>query len=209
MIDHRECGTVGRIRIGRGNRSTRRKPAPVPLSPPQIPHDLTWARTRAAAVGSRWLTAWAMVRPLSVGLLYILTAVSSWFFPVSTERYSTSSSSKFLPICNTYLIPSNLISCYTSSKILTQLKCKIMIRDRNWRTWEIRSTHTTPSRRSVNSFNTFRKPKTSGNLLCLFSWINDTYFPIKELSKLGQISCNNFQLSRLILSYETSFTTRT
>jgi hypothetical protein len=38
--------------IGRGNRSTRRKPAPVPLCPPQIPHDLNWDRTRAAAVGS-------------------------------------------------------------------------------------------------------------------------------------------------------------
>jgi hypothetical protein len=30
---------------------------PVPLRPPQIPHDLTRARTRAAAVGSRRLTA--------------------------------------------------------------------------------------------------------------------------------------------------------
>jgi hypothetical protein len=29
----------GGMRIGRGNRSTRRKPAPVPLHPPQIPHD--------------------------------------------------------------------------------------------------------------------------------------------------------------------------
>jgi hypothetical protein len=27
--------------IGKGNRSTRRKSAPVPLYPPQIPHDLT------------------------------------------------------------------------------------------------------------------------------------------------------------------------
>jgi hypothetical protein len=45
------------MRNGRGNRSTRRKPAPVPLLPPQIPHDLTWARTRAAAVESRRLTA--------------------------------------------------------------------------------------------------------------------------------------------------------
>jgi hypothetical protein len=35
----------------------------VPLCPPQIPHDLTRARTRAAAVGSRRLTAWAMARP--------------------------------------------------------------------------------------------------------------------------------------------------
>jgi hypothetical protein len=43
--------------IGRGNQSTRRKPAPVPLRPPQIPHNLTWAQTGAAAVGSQQLTA--------------------------------------------------------------------------------------------------------------------------------------------------------
>jgi hypothetical protein len=30
MIDDDECGAVGGIRIGRGNRSTRRKPDPVP-----------------------------------------------------------------------------------------------------------------------------------------------------------------------------------
>jgi hypothetical protein len=28
--------------LGRGNRSTRRKPATVPLRQPQIPYDLTW-----------------------------------------------------------------------------------------------------------------------------------------------------------------------
>jgi hypothetical protein len=58
-----ECGAVGGMRIGRGNLSTRRKPVLVPLCPPQIPHDLTWTRTRAAAVWSRRLTAWAMARP--------------------------------------------------------------------------------------------------------------------------------------------------
>jgi hypothetical protein len=30
-------GEFGGIKIGRGNRSTRRKPAPAPLCPPQIP----------------------------------------------------------------------------------------------------------------------------------------------------------------------------
>jgi hypothetical protein len=59
-ITEDECGAVSRMRIGRGNWSTRRKPAPVPLCPPQIPHDLTWARTRPAVVGSWWLTAWAI-----------------------------------------------------------------------------------------------------------------------------------------------------
>jgi hypothetical protein len=33
MIDDDEYGAVGGMRIGRGNRSTRRKPAPVPISP--------------------------------------------------------------------------------------------------------------------------------------------------------------------------------
>jgi hypothetical protein len=48
----------GEIRgmIGRGTRSSRRKPAPVPLCPPQIPHAAR-ARTRAAAVGSQRLNA--------------------------------------------------------------------------------------------------------------------------------------------------------
>jgi hypothetical protein len=48
----------GEIRgiTGRGNRSTRGKPAPVPLCPPQTPHAAR-TRTRAAAVGSQRLTA--------------------------------------------------------------------------------------------------------------------------------------------------------
>jgi hypothetical protein len=50
MID--EYGASVGIRTGRGNRSTWRKPAPVPLFPLQIPHDLTWDQT---AVGSQQL----------------------------------------------------------------------------------------------------------------------------------------------------------
>jgi hypothetical protein len=50
MIDE-ECGAVGGIKIGQGNRSTRRKPDPVLLCPPQIPHDLTRARTLALGFG--------------------------------------------------------------------------------------------------------------------------------------------------------------
>jgi hypothetical protein len=43
-------------KIGRGNRITRRKPAPVSLRPPQTPHAARM-RTRAAAAGSQRLTA--------------------------------------------------------------------------------------------------------------------------------------------------------
>jgi hypothetical protein len=56
MIDD-ECEAVGGMRIG------WRKPAPVPLCPPQIPLDLTWAWTWAAMEGSQWLTTWTMARP--------------------------------------------------------------------------------------------------------------------------------------------------
>jgi hypothetical protein len=50
MIGEGECGAIGGIKIGRGNRNTRRKPAPAPLCPPQIPLEQTRDRTRAAAV---------------------------------------------------------------------------------------------------------------------------------------------------------------
>jgi hypothetical protein len=58
-----DCGAISGIKIVRGNRSTRRKPAPAPLCPPQIPYDQTRARTRVAVVGNQRLTARAMARP--------------------------------------------------------------------------------------------------------------------------------------------------
>jgi hypothetical protein len=62
---HDECGAVGGIKIRRGNKSIRRKLAPVPLCQPKIPYDLIWARTRATTIGSRRLSSWAMARPVS------------------------------------------------------------------------------------------------------------------------------------------------
>jgi hypothetical protein len=56
-------GEYGGMKIGRRNRSTREKPVPVPLCPPQIPLDQTRDRTRAAAMGSQRLSASAMARP--------------------------------------------------------------------------------------------------------------------------------------------------
>jgi hypothetical protein len=53
----REDGEFGGLKIGRGSRSTRRKPATAPLYPPQILLDQTRARTRTAAMGSQRLTA--------------------------------------------------------------------------------------------------------------------------------------------------------
>jgi hypothetical protein len=53
--DDYDEGEIGGI-IGRRNRSTRTKPAPVLLCPPQTPHAAR-KRTRAAAVGSQQLIA--------------------------------------------------------------------------------------------------------------------------------------------------------
>jgi hypothetical protein len=68
-------GDIGGMMIGRGNRSTWRKPAPVPLCPPQTPHAARM-RTQAAAVGSQQLTAWVMARPyhvLAVTIIHVNT----------------------------------------------------------------------------------------------------------------------------------------
>jgi hypothetical protein len=50
-------GEFGGMKIGRGNPSSRRKPAPAPLCPPQIPLDQTRARTWVAAEENQRLTA--------------------------------------------------------------------------------------------------------------------------------------------------------
>jgi hypothetical protein len=72
MIKDKECGAIDGIRIGRGNRSTRREPASVPLCPPQIPHDLTRARTWAASVEIWRITAWTMARSSKSGFYAVV-----------------------------------------------------------------------------------------------------------------------------------------
>jgi hypothetical protein len=46
---------IGGIKIGRGNRSTGRKPAPTPLFPPEVPNDIKYSRmvTKTLNVGIR------------------------------------------------------------------------------------------------------------------------------------------------------------
>jgi hypothetical protein len=75
MIDEDDCGEIGGMKIGRGNRSTGRKPAPASLCPPQISLDQTRTRTRAAAVGSQRLTAWAMARPIRRYIVWVADSV--------------------------------------------------------------------------------------------------------------------------------------
>jgi hypothetical protein len=49
MMHDDECGAIDGM-LGRETRSTRRKFKPVSLCSPQIPHDVTWALTRATEV---------------------------------------------------------------------------------------------------------------------------------------------------------------
>jgi hypothetical protein len=44
--DDYDDGEIGGLKIGRGNRSSRRKPAPAPLCLPQIPLDQARARSQ-------------------------------------------------------------------------------------------------------------------------------------------------------------------
>jgi hypothetical protein len=69
-MNDRECETIGGM-IGRRCRSPRRNPTPVPLCPPQIPHDPTLAGVRAVTVGSQRLPARDMAWPFDVQCLII------------------------------------------------------------------------------------------------------------------------------------------
>jgi hypothetical protein len=79
MTDDDECGAVGGMKIGEGNQSIRRKPAPMSLRSTQILHFLTWYRTRAEAAGNPRLTASAMACPLDVPYCSKLSSPSQHF----------------------------------------------------------------------------------------------------------------------------------
>jgi hypothetical protein len=96
-------GEIGGM-IGRGNRSTRRKPAPVLLCPPQTPHAAR-TRTRAAAVGSQRLTAELrhghsgnssdLFLPGTLSNIFVNTDCSNWSFhgylsPPPNEEFKNS-----------------------------------------------------------------------------------------------------------------------
>jgi hypothetical protein len=91
-----EDGEFGGMKIGRGNRNTRRKPVPAPLCLPQIPFDQTRARTQAAAVRSQKLTAWAMARPVTPVNEILQYCCRSCSIPASTEKWQWASKIPFV-----------------------------------------------------------------------------------------------------------------
>jgi hypothetical protein len=108
-----EAGEFGGIEIGRGNRSTRTKPAPAPLGPPQIPLGQARARTRAAAVESQRLTAWAMTRPgyyLTKGGKCCTSHLFVHIWTVEITFWMSSNQNKKQLPWQTYLLPIRLYS---------------------------------------------------------------------------------------------------
>jgi hypothetical protein len=91
-------GEIGGMN-GRGNRSTRRKPAPAPLCPSQTSHAAR-KRTRAAAVGSQRLTALAVL--FSIQLLHVLQHLHSPIttFLLGTDRERNTLRSYILKLCS-------------------------------------------------------------------------------------------------------------
>jgi hypothetical protein len=94
MMDEGDCGAIGGMKIGRGNRSTRRKPAPPPLCPPQIPLDQTRARTRAAAVGSPSRVHVLFSFNIGIYSLYLLIYLSIYIY-IYIKLFSTILNARF------------------------------------------------------------------------------------------------------------------
>jgi hypothetical protein len=105
-------GEIGGM-IGMGNRSTQRKPSPVPLCPPQTTHAAR-TRTRTASVGSQRLTAWATSRPwLNVATIckinsVTLITVGEIFIPyillfVYSQLWTENILALFLPLWEPYV----------------------------------------------------------------------------------------------------------
>jgi hypothetical protein len=113
MIGEGDCGKIGGMKIGRGNRSTRRKPAPAPLCPPQIPLDQTQDRTRAAAVGSHRLTAWAMARPKEAYEIISMSVCPPYFFCFLCG-----------PCHADYFFPELLVSCDNTRVLHLKFSCR-------------------------------------------------------------------------------------
>jgi hypothetical protein len=77
-------GEIGGMMIGRGNRSTRRKPAPVPRGPPQTPHacpDANSGRRDGKPATNRLSYGTALGAVLKPHLLVML--VDCWFATLS------------------------------------------------------------------------------------------------------------------------------
>jgi hypothetical protein len=81
-------GEIGGMMIGRGNRSSRRKRAPVPLCPPQNPHAAR-TRTRAAVVPFSFLPCLLCDPNVLQCPIFLLHLISLYYMLWSTLNFKT------------------------------------------------------------------------------------------------------------------------
>jgi hypothetical protein len=67
-----ECGAFGGMTNGRINLRARRKTAPVPLCPPQIPHHLTGEQPRPVTMGSRRLITYGKALMIYIRDIFVI-----------------------------------------------------------------------------------------------------------------------------------------
>jgi hypothetical protein len=80
MIGEDDCGAIGGMKIGRGNRNISRKCAPEPLFPPQITHDENPGRRVGEPATNR----------LSYGAASVTISPSPYAIESNTESYKNS-----------------------------------------------------------------------------------------------------------------------
>jgi hypothetical protein len=109
--------------IDRGNWSTRSKPAPVTLFPPQTPH-AGRTRTRVTAVGSYRLTAWATGRPHQQEKFAMkFLKFTHWFSWAWFVAYFSTSFSTSILVWSLYMLHHNL---YAVGRAIAQaVSCRL------------------------------------------------------------------------------------
>jgi hypothetical protein len=113
-------GEIGGM-IGKGNWSTRRKSAPVPLCLPQTPHTAQ-TRIRATAVGSQRLTAWATARSKR----YYFTATLMYLKVLRRISYLHTISRNWQDGGEVYIMKSIVICGYSSPNIFWMIESSWM-----------------------------------------------------------------------------------
>jgi hypothetical protein len=156
MLDDDECGAVGGIN-GKGNRWTRRRPALLPLCWSQIPHNLTRARTRAAAVRSQLQTLWVMTPPIRwviagtdapiiLGRRPSLSAHESgsmlrnYLVGRERERYRQTARGRSTQLLITAVLLPQRLSCYLGKIVSLRMLTNLRLADLRLNTAQQRST---------------------------------------------------------------------
>jgi hypothetical protein len=147
MMNDDESGAVGGMIDGE-NRSTRQKPASVPLCPPQIPHDLTRDRYRIAAVGSQQLIALATARLKTSAHFYqTVPCYIAEQDKITLQDYANichlnfsviyvwSASNKFYPSAFPFLLSSEVLHCNVCMEGLIILHSKGLVSHSKWQKW--------------------------------------------------------------------------